>query len=231
MAELRLDWEGYWQRCEDPVYARSEWLLAESRSTNNESYFFRERDALDWVVQKVRDFQGQRCNIWSAGCARGEEPYSLMICLMEAQLAHKVSLLATDLDVEAVRHALLAQYRAKALRLVPEALREKYFSTHPDQSATLDSAVVGRVRFHRANLLNGRFTESMGPFHIILCRNVMIYFSLTAQLELVRLLHGALADGGVLVLGACESLIHLDSPFQPALDGKVSLYVKENRRD
>lgn len=149
--------------------------------------------------------------VWSAGCATGEEPYSVAILLhkhalethSEDQLAN-VDVLGTDIDSEVLGEAQRAFYAEPSLSETPLALRDRYF---PEVAGlrTMLPDVKNLVRFECDDLLASN--PPMTAAHLILCRNVIIYFEREAQDKLFADFHRALAPGGFLVLGKVETLL------------------------
>ncbi len=150
--------------------------------------------------------------VWSAGCASGEEPYSLALLFADAAgggprgvaaLAGRVTIDATDLDPGAVGELRRASYGAGAVEHVPEALRRRYFSSGPP--FVLDPAVAGLVR---ARVHDLTVDPPPGPpYHLIACRNVVIYFDRATQERILAGFADALVPGGWLLLGKVETLV------------------------
>jgi chemotaxis protein methyltransferase CheR len=175
--------------------------------------FFRNRSCFDFLRDAVvPDLLGRararrgRVVVWSAGCATGEEPYSLAALFASAAGARedgRVRILATDLDEAALLAARRARFPAAALlgAVPPDAAR--HFETLPDGSAAPSARLRRMVTFRRESLLD--------PFEhrdldLVVCRNVLIYFSLQHQEEILARFAQALAPGGYLVLGRVERL-------------------------
>lgn len=225
--KLKLETDAYEARlCADP--ADAEWLLLESLCTNNETYFFREHQTLQWLVEFC--LQRESVRIWSAGCSTGEEAYSLATLMQEA--GHPdFQILGSDIDIEAIRIALQRTYLQRRLRTLPDNLEQSLPSEETSVPGQFRLKPFPQVHFHRANLLNPKFAQSMGPFDAILCRNLFIYLTEEAQKRVLDTFHHSLVTGGVLVLGVCESLCSLKSDFLHKVEGGTSVYVKEGRTD
>jgi chemotaxis protein methyltransferase CheR len=159
---------------------------------------------------------GRRIAIWSAGCATGEEPYSIAMALAEAGAsADDVELLATDVNPEAVAFAARASYDARRVKDVPPALVEKYFD--PDGERRVVRASLRRyitaIRPH--NLVSAVFPRPAdGGWDVIFCRNVIIYFDTPTTQQVLTQFHNALAPGAYLFLGYSESLFRLFEGFE-----------------
>jgi chemotaxis protein methyltransferase CheR len=184
--------------------------------TTNKTSFFREEPHFDYLVQSV--FPAWRAEhrprqIWSAGCSSGEEPYTLSMLLQAHLPALDVRILATDLSLRVLSRAKAARYSDAVVKDVPAELRGKYLRRVPgEQSFEVTSDVTSRVSFARLNLMGD--WPMKGPFDLILCRNVMIYFDDDTRATLVRRYAELLSERGVLMIGHAESLASLDQPLR-----------------
>jgi chemotaxis protein methyltransferase CheR len=176
-----------------------------------ETYLFRELDQLRTLVSHfiapwVR--AGRRPRIWSAGCATGEEPLSLAILLAEAGLVDQVELVATDISREAIEQARTGRFARRSLRALGPGTRFPAW-IHPDgeRAVTVSPALVSRIAWQPLNLQDGAAIEALGIFDIVMCRNVLIYFSDDTTARVVDRLKGALVPGGILVVSVTESLL------------------------
>lgn len=144
--------------------------------------------------------------VWSAGCATGEEPYSLAILFIEhaarAGKRARVRIDATDLDPGALERMQRAEYPAAALEDLPRDLLARYFSPGPPYR--LDAGVRKLVRLVRHDLT--REAPPDPPYHLVVCRNVVIYFDRPTQERLFQRFFDALVPGGYLLLGKVETL-------------------------
>jgi chemotaxis methyl-accepting protein methylase len=183
--------------------------------TVNVTKFFRNWETYDavqkHVIPDLWDRGERQLRIWSAGCASGEEPYSLAILFHHHAELKKatsqldtVSIVGTDIDADCLREAESACYGEPALSETPAGLRDRYFP----QAAGLHTMIpdVRRlVRFEQNDLLGGR--PPIEHLHLVVCRNVIIYFEREAQDDLFLLFHRVLVSGGFLVLGKVETLL------------------------
>jgi chemotaxis protein methyltransferase CheR len=144
---------------------------------------------------------GPPLRIWSAGCATGEEPYSLALALLDAGRDHEEDrILGTDVSARALARAREGLYGARATRNLPPALAARWF--HPvEAGARVDERLARRVRFERHNLLE-RPPEDR--FDAVVCRNVLIYFDPEVAVAALARLADAVAPGGFLLLGPVE---------------------------
>lgn len=140
--------------------------------------------------------------IWSAGCATGEEPYSVAIALLEAgRLGRGDRIVATDVSGRALAAARAAVYGARALRKLPGELAARWFG--PGERRRLAGGARALVSFTPHNLVADPAPEG-APFDVVLCRNVLIYFSPQTARAVLGRVAGAVAPGGLLALGPIE---------------------------
>lgn len=174
--------------------------------------YLREAVLPDLLTQARKQGNSLRC--WSAGCATGEEAYSLAILVAEALGSEverfTVRIFATDADAEAVAFARRGIYPTTALAKVPEALRDRYFTRE-------DHQYVAKKRLRSLMVFGQHDLAQRAPFphlDLVLCRNVLIYFTSELQQRTLHLFTYALREGGVLVLGKAESVGPVAEFFQ-----------------
>jgi chemotaxis protein methyltransferase CheR len=154
------------------------------------------------LPELVRGAGGRPLKIWSAGCSYGAEPYTLALLLTELRPTPPFRILATDIDETILARACAgAGYLENDLRNLDEARRAAAFSREADGSYTVKPALRARVHFQRHDLL-GEAPD--GGFDLIVCRNVVIYFTEEAKRVLYKRLFEALRPGGVLFVGGTE---------------------------
>jgi chemotaxis protein methyltransferase CheR len=183
--------------------------------TVNVTKFFRNWDTYSMIEEKIIPAlwdRGEReTRVWSAGCSSGEEPYSIGILMhkyaaerQEPARLETISIIGTDIDVERLADAERGFYADSALADTPPALRARYF---PEVAGlhTMLPDVRRMVSFECNDLL--AYEPRSEDMHLILCRNVIIYFEREAQDALFSAFHRSLAPGGFLVLGKVESLL------------------------
>lgn len=165
---------------------------------------------------------------WCAGCASGEEPYTLAMLLCEAlgrdEFARRVKIYATDIDEEALTQARLATYGPKAVEGVPPAMLEKYFA-RLNGSYAFSKDLRRAVIFGRHDLTRD---APISRIDILLCRNTLMYFNTETQRRIVSRLHFALNEDGVFLLGKAETLLTHESLFKP-LDLKLRVFTRATR--
>ncbi|KAB8184498.1 CheR family methyltransferase [Microbispora catharanthi] len=205
-------------------------ILFDSLLINVTGFF---RDPQAWQVLRARAIPticaakggGRAIRAWSAGCATGEEAYSLAIALAEElgldEFRERVKIYGTDLDEKALHGARTAVYDVRKLADMPPELRDKYFEP-------VDAGFAFR-RDLRRQLIFGRndLTRDapISRVDLLLARNTMMYFNAETQLNIVRKFHFALADPGYLFLGKAEMLLNHGDKFEP-VDLRVRLFRK-----
>ena len=195
--------------------------LAE-RLTVNETYFFRYAEHFEAFAEEVIPSlvrarrQERRLRILSAGCASGEEPYSLAVLMHERfpKLANwDVQILGFDVNPAVVRKAVRAKYSTWSLRETPANLQAKYFHPH-GRDFLLDESLRTVVVFEQRNLVeDDPLFWSRESFDAIFCRNVMMYFTNEIMRSVVRRFTHSLAPGGFLFLGHAETLRGISQEF------------------
>ena len=192
-------------------------------STNLTS-FFREMAHFDHLRSVVipellrRKRDTAQIRIWSSGCSTGEEPYSLAILLTDTfpeLRCWDVKILATDLSTRVLARAREGQYETARVAQMPQSLLTKYFTAEGrgvGRAYRVNDSIRSMVTFARLNLMEG--WPMKGPFDVIFCRNVMIYFDKPTQTRLVQRYHDILAPGGVLMVGHSESLTGTSHKFR-----------------
>lgn len=200
-------------------------LLTKSEDETNEllnalsinvTEFFRDRHAWDSFVKLVlrpmiqyKMSGGGILRMWSAGCATGQEAYTMSMCVAEElgdmpeDERPMVTVLGTDISQQALAKAKVAMYTREQVRGIPERLLSKYFE-QVDEVFIAKDIIKKKVRFVRENLLD---TPTLKYFDVLVCRNVMIYFSRRMHDVVARNLFSSLRQGGYLMLGKTETLL------------------------
>lgn len=204
-----------------------EWSRLASSLTVGETYFFRDRSCIDALEQQIlpaliaarRSAGFLRLRCWSAGCATGAEPYSLAILLdqlLPDRPAWALTILATDINPVALESAQLGLYSDWALRETPQGIRDRYFHRRGKDTFELDSAIRQMVTFAPLNLAKASFPALMtntGAMDLIVCRNVLMYFTSEVQRATVARLQEALVTEGWLVVSPAETSTELFRPL------------------
>ena len=185
--------------------------------TNNETFFFRETQQLEDLLAAAPRLRpaGGTLRVLCAGCSSGEEPYTLGILASQGnRCSIPLSVDAFDLDAGRIATARRAEYGPNALRqLSPEHLETYFQPTGPEQWA-LRPAYRSDIRFAWGNIAEPSTFADRGPYDAVFCRNVLIYFSAPALLRAVASFADVLHPGGLLFLGASESIIGLSDRFE-----------------
>lgn len=209
----------YLSRLSDDAAGEAEWRALESAVTIGETFFFRyaeqfhalERTILPDLIARLRPVRTIR--IWSVGCSNGAEPYSLAI-LMRRLLRTRgeqdwtVEILGTDISEQALERARAAEYGAWSLRDVGASERRQWFRPAAcGRHWVLRDVFRRMVRFEYGNIMDlPSGGGPAGPFDLILCRNVLLYFEETQALDLMRALAGRLSPPGWLLLGHSDPI-------------------------
>lgn len=183
--------------------------------TTNKTSFFREGQHFDFIRDEIIPKIKGRQNVkwWSAGCSTGQEPVSCSIALLEQKIApNAVKVLGTDLSREVIQSAKIGVYTEKELSGLPRSIKNKYFKKVKPDSYRISNNVRDMITYGRLNLK--KKWPLSGPFHLIMCRNVMIYFNRKTQRQLVSKFYNLLEPGGYLFLGHSESVSNTDSGFE-----------------
>jgi chemotaxis protein methyltransferase CheR len=186
---------------------------------NGETYFFRDPASLRAFSEEIapeRILAGGQdgiLDVWSAGCATGEEAYALSIVLHERGLlpGRRVRILGTDLSPAHIRRARAGVYGPQALRATSPEKRREHFEAAEGGLFRLKAPLAVPVLFESRSLLDE--PTSGAPFDVILCRNVLIYLDQEARTRVVEILASRLKPGGYILLGASDALAAASSPL------------------
>ena len=195
--------------------------------TVTETSFFRDTAQIDAFAKKIvpeivkARMEGgmRRLRIWSAGCATGEEPYTIAMVLSDSEAVSqnniRVEILACDLNEEALRRARLGVYDKYSLRNAPKQYVEKNFAEGKEEGTFHVADTLKRSIFwKKVNLAKVDWSKPLGKFDVIFCRNVLIYFDDTSKKKVVGGFHENLNNGGYLFLGQSESLRGISTDFK-----------------
>ena len=190
--------------------------LINALSTNH-TYFYRESSHFTFlsevVLPELIATQRQRrqldLRVWCAASATGEEPYTLAMLLREAlgdEVMHwHAGLLASDISEHALQHAVRGVYTRDNTAALPEPLRQRYLVPHDSTHLSVTPDLKRDVMYRRFNLMNPTYPFK-APFHVIFCRNVMIYFNAETRRAVVERLYQHTAVGGYLFIGHAEAI-------------------------
>ena len=210
-----------------------------SALTINVTQFFRDGSTFDslqrlvvpGLLEQARPGRTRTVRVWSAGCATGQEAYSITMCLLAAGLTVDaglaLSVLGTDIDPDALERARGATYTAAEVADIPPELRSRFTEPAGD-GYRLTADVTSACRFTRASLFD---PAPVRGCDIVLCRNVFIYLRHEQQLALVERFKDALRDGAALVLGRSERLRAGEGQAFEVLDARERIYRKVRGMD
>ena len=196
--------------------------------TNNETYFFRERDQLDALFGEGLSVLRGSGRILCAGCSSGEEAFTLSFFAREAasRPGGGITIDAFDLDHERLGVARRGECRARSLRQMTEAQVGRYLETAGEGRWVVREPYRKGVNFSPGNLVDPGSFRFVGPYDAVFCRNVLIYFSRPALQRAVRNLLPLLRPGGLLFLGHSESIIGLFPELEAIRLGRCIVYRK-----
>lgn len=198
----------YMKLLEDPRSSEHTELI--NALTTNVTAFFREAHHFELLGRTIQQAaaRSRRVRIWSAGCSSGEEPWSMAMVIREALGAAAgidIKVLATDIDTNVLAHAREGVYLDDHVEPVSAARRKRFFTPAATAGSwRIADELRNLVTFKQLNLFEA--WPMRGPFDVIFCRNVIIYFDVPNKVRLLRGYHGHLAPGGVLCLGHSESI-------------------------
>ena len=185
--------------------------------TIKETYFFREPHHLNLLTEKLIPEmltcrkEGGKIKILSAGCSTGEEPYSLLISLMESYgpgIMNSVSVTGFDIDGSAIRKAREGVFTSYSFRDVSQQIIKKYFEPADNNRHKVKDFVREGVKFRRLNLLNDDFPDELKGMDVVFYRNVSIYFNPETQKNIFKKLSNLINEKGYLFLGSTETISH-----------------------
>ena len=203
-----------------------------NKITTNHTYFMRETDhfnyfrdkTLPYLESKVKD---KDLRIWSAGCSTGEEPSTLAIILNDYFGKEKMwwdtKVLATDISDKVLAKARKGQYSNEQLSTLPMDWRMNYFEKVDSENSILTGKIRNEIIYRKFNLMEDIFPFKK-KFHVIFCRNVMIYFDNKTKMELVNKFYEFTQPGGYLFIGHSESLNRESTKYKYVLP---AVYRKE----
>lgn len=207
--------------------------------TVGETYFLRDQRSLEVLERHIlaelvgaREHTTRRLRLWSAGCCTGEEPYTLAMILdrlIPDTTKWDITLLGTDINPLFLRKAAQGIYGDWSFRDTPGWVRERYFQRTRAGRYELDSRIRKRVTFSYLNLADDSYPSPASKAHamdVILCRNVLMYFSAAQAAAVVENLYRTLVDGGWLIVGPAETSGTLLSAFTAVEFDGVLFYCK-----
>lgn len=210
-----------------------------SHLTVGETYFFRDKDVFDALEQTIlpelmeKRRVEKRLRIWSAGCSTGEEPYSLAMTLSAMMFDMKgwnITILATDISSKSLSKAAEASYGEWSFRSVPSSVKERYFNKTSDGRYILIDRIKKMVEFKYLNLAGDAYPSLLNntnAMDLILCRNVLMYFSEATGADVAQRLRNCLVDDGFMITNPSEAAHYMvRSLFAPVSLPGATFYKK-----
>lgn len=167
---------------------------------NPEQWVLMDKQIIPELIEKF----GKNLKIWSAACSTGDEPYSLVMALSKHIPLNQIKIIATDIDKQVIEKAKSGLYNEKSIAAVPDDLKKKYF-TKLGPSFQISNEIKSRVEFRQHNLLKDSYIDKCD---LIVCRNVLIYFTEEAKDEVFRKFNSALKSKGILFIGSTEQIMN-----------------------
>jgi chemotaxis protein methyltransferase CheR len=185
-----------------------------NKITTNHTFFMREPEHFHYFREKIlpgfeNTVRNRDLRIWSAGCSTGEEAYTLAMIMRDFFKDHKAlwdtKVLATDISERVLENAKKGIYKNNDIGILPDEWVSGYFKKLDGEKSVVSEKIKNEVIFRNFNLNNPRFPFKR-KFHVIFCRNVMIYFDFQAKKSLINRFYDFMEDGGYLLIGHSESL-------------------------
>ncbi|MGF3103449.1 CheR family methyltransferase [Rossellomorea sp. DUT-2] len=193
------------------------------RMTINVSEFYRNYKRWEVLETKILPRllqENKTLKIWSAACSTGEEPYTIAMMLSEHMTLSGRTITATDIDKNAIQRARNGLYPERSLNEVPSVMKARYF-TQEGSLYKLNEEIRKNVTFKQQNLLSDPFE---GNYDLIVCRNVLIYFTEEAKNLLYKKFNASLRPGGVLFVGSTEQIFN---PSQYGFETEDTFFYKK----
>ncbi len=208
--------------------------------TIGETYFFRDERLFQVLKERIlpdlihSHHHSKHLRIWSAACCTGEEPYSVAIVLQQllSDPSWSIYILGTDINIQFLHKAEAAQYKPWSFRSTPPSIKSAYFTQDANERFTLISKIRKMVKFRYLNLIEGHYPsplEDIQSMDLILCNNVLIYFSLPFIQKVVEHLVNTLSEGGWLCVTPIEVPYIVDARLTSLKIGDMTLFKKSTQ--
>jgi len=193
-----------------------------NKLTTNHTYFMREFEHFDYFRDTIMPYLESSAKIkdlriWSAGCSSGEEPYTLAMLIADyfgnQSSMWNTKILATDISEKVLQIAEEGIYTQEAVNTIPKYWRLKYFNKIEEDNYQISSTIKNEIIYRKFNLMTEVFPFKK-KFHVIFCRNVMIYFEPKTKMELIKKFYDMTEIGGYLFLGHSESVNKNDTNYK-----------------
>ncbi|MBR3834239.1 MAG: protein-glutamate O-methyltransferase CheR [Lachnospiraceae bacterium] len=176
--------------------------------TINVSQFY--RNPMQWehfesiIIPYLKENYGENISIWSAACSTGDEPYTIAMIMSKYFSLDKIKITATDIDDDVLAFADAGIYSAKSLVDLPKEYLDAHFKKVDDKNYAISDKIKKCVTFKKHNLLEDKYFTNMS---MIVCRNVVIYFTDEAKDKVYKNFHDSLRDNGILFIGSTEQIL------------------------
>lgn len=238
MRELGCDdYEDYYQKVTAGSGGAIEWSILSDRLTVQETRFFRDPDAMDFVKNHLVEMaktapKDRSFELLSMGCSSGEEVYSLAMIADEclSHLGIKYSVTGTDLSTVVLRKARQGRYSIRKLETLPASYRERYCVAVENNEYQIVSGIRDRTCFTQVNALN-LDTFPVAGLSVIYCQNLLIYFRRWRRREILNALADRLVEGGILVTGLGEMVDWQHPNLVQVSSNKLSVYVRRDNNN
>jgi type IV pilus assembly protein PilK len=229
-----MDYATYYRQVTDGPRGAVEWSTLLDRLTVQETRFFRHRPSFDvlesYLRQRLQQGITQPWELWSVGCASGEEPYSLAICaaevLRESECPGHFGVTGTDISMNALSKARDGRYGARRLEQLDADLCQRYFLAQDDGRFKVVPDLAARVCCARLNVLE-LAKAPMSGMDVIFCQNLLIYFRRWRRREILNHLAERLVPGGLLVVGVGEVAGWQHPELIPVADERVLAFTRK----
>lgn len=193
--------------------------------TINVSEFYRNPEQWEVLEREILPMlfaKGKNLKIWSSACSTGDEPYTLVMVLNNFLPLNSIKIIATDIDKGAIEKAIIGVYSSKSVENLPKKYLDKYFNKTGDFYCVKDE-VKRCVEFKQLNLLRDTYPRDC---ELIICRNVLIYFTEEAKTDIYKNFNNSLKNNGILFVGSTEQIIQpVNFNFKSL---KTFFYIKDS---
>ncbi len=195
-----------------------------------ETWFFRDQEPFlflnDYILNSGKDPASSTYRVLSLPCSTGEEPYSIAMTLLQAGLTPTNFFIdAVDVSERVLKLARKGVYGKNSFRTNDLSFRDNFFFK-TTEGFSLRRIIRDKVRFLQGNILQHGFTESLGRYDVVFCRNVLIYFNKEGQRQAINSLYNLLVPGGLLFTGHAEASLFIESRFIPVMHSKAFAFYK-----
>lgn len=238
MRELGFeDYDSYYEFVTQGLEGKLEWTRLIDRIAVKETSFFRHRESLEYVRQYLQNkINNQTLNksfdVWSLGCATGEEAYSLAMvindCFELAALNPYYGITAMDISSSALAAGRKAKYSKRRVELVTTEEIKRYLHLCPDGHYEVVSKLRDRVCFTQANIIHARKLPNV-KVDVIFCQNLLVYFRRWLRRDVLNALVNRLKPGGLLIVGLGETVDWEHPLMQRTTDDQVQAYVRAEK--